>query len=78
MLKKLQKNDTKIVIATGRSYPSIMNQLSKYPIPYDYIIAADGSIIYDTNGNILKLYEMNEEIIEPFKKYYQEINLLNQ
>lgn len=74
MLKKLQKNDTKIVIATGRSYPSIMNQLSKYPIPYDYIIAADGSIIYDVNGNILKLYEMNEEIIEPFKKYYQEIN----
>ena len=74
MLKKLQENNTKIIIATGRSYPSIMNQLSKYPIPYDYIIAADGSVIYDTLGNVLKLYEMNEEIIEPFKKYYQEIN----
>ena len=74
MLKELQENNTKVIIATGRSYPSIMNQLLKYSIPYDYIIAADGSIIYDTNGNILKLYEMNEEIIEPFKKFYQEIN----
>ena len=74
MLKLLQENDTKVVIATGRSYPSIMYQLSLHPAPYDYIICADGSILYDNKGNILKLYEMSDEIIEPFKKFYKDLN----
>lgn len=74
MFKILQKSNTKIVIATGRSYPSIMNQLTLHNIPYDYIICADGSILYDNNGNILKIYELDESIIEPFKNFYKELN----
>lgn len=73
-LKELQKNDTKVIVNTGRSYPSIKHQLDTYFVPYDYVICADGSIIYDNDGNILKLYEMDDKIIEPFKKFYQEIN----
>lgn len=73
-LKELQKKNTKIVIDTGRSYPSIMIQLKLYNIPYDYIICADGSILYDNNGNVIKLYEMNEEIIEPYRNFYKDIN----
>ena len=30
MFRKLQENNTKIVIATGRSYPSIKNQIDIY------------------------------------------------
>ena len=58
MLLELKKKNIKIVINTGRSYPSIKNQLDTYSIPYDYLICADGSILYDDIGNILKLYEL--------------------
>ena len=74
MLKKLKKNDFKIVISTGRSYPSIKNQVDIYNIPYDFLSCADGSIIYDNNGNIMSLYPMNEEIIKPYQKFYKNIN----
>ena len=74
MLLELQKRNYKVVINTGRSYPSIKNQLDMYSIPYDYIICADGSLLYDNIGNVMRMYEMDEEIIEPFKKFYQEIH----
>ena len=73
-LKKWQENGNLIMISTGRSYPSIKNQVDIYNIPYDYLSCADGSIIYDKNSHILKMYEMNKEIVETFKKFYQGLN----
>lgn len=73
-LKKLQGNDFKIIISTGRSYPSIKNQVDIHNIPYDYLSCADGSIIYDKDGNILKLYCMNADIIKPFQDFYKNLN----
>ena len=73
-LKKWQENGNLIMISTGRSYPSIKNQVDIYNIPYDYLSCADGSIIYDKNSHILKMYEMNKEIVETFKKFYQDLN----
>lgn len=74
MLKKLKKNDIKIMISTGRSYPSIKNQVDLYKIPYDFLSCADGSIIYDEKGKILKMFEMDNKIIKPFQDYYQKLN----
>ena len=73
MLKKLQENDFNIVISTGRSYPSIKNQVDTYHIPYDYLSCADGSILYDKKGNILKMYLINEDIIKPLQEFYQNL-----
>ncbi len=73
-LKKLQKNDFKVVISTGRSYPSIKNQVNIHNIPYDYLSCADGSIIYDKDGNILESFYMNQKIIKPFQKFYENLN----
>ena len=73
-LKKWQNKGNKIVISTGRSYPSIKNQVDINHIPYDFLSCADGSIIYDKNGLILKMYEMDTRIIEPFKDFYQNLN----
>ena len=73
-LKELQKNDFKIVISTGRGYPSIKNQIDTYNIPCDYLSCADGSVIYDRDGNVLKMYEMNHEIIDTFTEFYQTLN----
>ena len=74
MLKKLHENDFKIMISTGRSYPSIKNQMNIYNIPYDYLSCADGSILYDNNDNILEMYLMDNKIIQPFKDFYQNLN----
>ena len=73
-LKKWQQDGNLIMISTGRSYSSIKNQVDLYKIPYDYLSCADGSIIYDKNNNILKMFEMDNEIIEPFKNFYKDLN----
>ncbi len=73
-LKKLKEKDFVIVIATGRSYSSIKNQTVIYNIPYDYLVCADGSIIYNNDEKIIKKYPMKSDIIKPFEKFYQTLN----
>ncbi len=73
-LKEWQKLGNIIMISTGRSYPSIKNQIDIYHIPYDYLSCADGSILYDNNGNILKMFKLNKVIIKPFQRFYQDLN----
>lgn len=74
MLKKLQNNNIKIMISTGRSYPSIKNQVDINNIPYDYLSCADGSILYDHEGKILVMYNMDNTIVKPFQEFYQNLN----
>ena len=73
-LKELQKNNYIIVISTGRSYPSIKNQINNFKIPYDYVSCADGSIVYDNNENIIHLSIMNKEIIPIIQNFYKKVN----
>ena len=73
-IKLLQKKDFLIVISTGRSYPSIKTQIDLYQIPCDIITCADGSIIYDNTDKIIQYFPMNSEIIEPFEKFYQDLD----
>ena len=73
-LKELQKNNFSVVISTGRSYPSIKSLIDNYGIPYDYLSCADGSIIYDRDGNILEMYEMSHDILDSIINFYQTIN----
>ena len=73
-LKELQKNNFIIVISTGRSYPSIKNQINIHQIPYDYVACADGSIIYDNNGQIIDMFKMKKDIIPVIQNFYQDLN----
>lgn len=73
-LIKLQQNNFKIVISTGRSYPSILNQVNKYNIPFDYLSCCDGSIIYDNEGKIIDAFYLNKEIVKPLEEFYQNLN----
>ena len=74
MLNTLKENGFKIMIATGRSYPSIKNQVLIHHIPYDYLSCADGSIIYNDKDEIIKLFYMNQEIVKPFQDFYSKLN----
>lgn len=73
LLKKLKEKDFLIVIATGRSYPSIHNQTIIHQIPYDYLICSDGSVIYDNKDSIIKMDLLNKEIVKPFEKFYENV-----
>lgn len=73
-LKRLQKSDFIVVISTGRSYPSIKNQVDIHNISYDYLSCADGSILYDKDGNIIESFFLNNEIIKPFQEFYKNLN----
>ena len=74
LIKKLKKANYMIVIATGRSYPSIKNQANIYNILYDYLICADGSIIYNSDDTIEKMYPMKKDIINPLECFYQNLD----
>ena len=74
MLNKLRKNNFKIIISTGRGYPSIKNQVDTYNIPYDYLSCADGSILYDKEGNVLESFYINQNIVKPFENFYKNLN----
>ncbi len=73
-IKELKKKDFIIVIATGRSYPSIKNQILEKKIPYDYLSCADGSIIYDNQNKIIYSSTLNQEIVKPFEEFYKDLN----
>ncbi len=73
MLKKLHNANFRIMISTGRSYPSIKNQVDTYHIPYDYLSCADGSIIYNKTGQILKMFLLNKKVVLPIQKFYQNL-----
>lgn len=79
-IHELKKYDYLIVIATGRSLPAIKKEVEKYSIPYDYLACADGSIIYDKNHQIVKMFTMSNDIIKEiinFKQnlHYEEIQI---
>lgn len=73
-IKKLQENDFLFVIATGRSFPSIKNQTKLFKIPYDYLITSDGSIIYDKDDNIVKMFDIDKESVTLMKNFYGKLN----
>ena len=73
-IKKLQENDFLFVIATGRSFPSIKNQTKLFNIPYDYLITSDGSIIYDKDDNIVKMFDIDKDSVTLMKNFYGKLN----
>ena len=73
-IKKLQENDFLFVIATGRSFPSIKNQTKLFKILYDYLITSDGSIIYDKDDNIVKMFDIDKESVTLMKNFYGKLN----
>ncbi len=57
MISKFVKKNNYFVIATGRNYKSIMNEIKKLEIPYQFLICNDGSIIFDKNNK--EIYRNN-------------------
>lgn len=53
-LRKWKEDGNVFAIATSRSRDSILPELEAFGIPADYLITANGALIYDDQGNVLK------------------------
>lgn len=58
------------MIATARPYNSIMGEIERYGIPYDFVSTLNGCIVHDKDGNIIYSKEMIRLDIEEFYKLY--------
>lgn len=71
-IKKLDKENIRLIISTGRHYTGAMKTLEKYNIKCDYIVAS-GAEVRDQEGKVLKQIPMDhsnfQEIIDRIKEF---------
>ena len=64
----------KFMIATAKPYDSIIKEVDRYNIPYDFISTLNGCIIHDNNGKVIYSKDIIELDIEEFCRLYSCIN----
>ena len=73
-IKEFRKLGNYFAISTSRGYTSLMNEIEKYKIPYDFICTNNGAVISNNNGkiiykNFLDIEDFNK-IEKVLDKYY--------
>lgn len=64
----------KFMIATARSYDSIIKEVEKYNIPYNYISVLNGCIIYDNFGDVIFSKDMIDLDIKSLYQQFPSIS----
>ena len=52
-VRQFREKNNIFAISTGRCYDSIIYEIKKYSIPYDYLSCSDGMTLYDNNNHLL-------------------------
>lgn len=52
------------VLSSGRSYTSLLNKVKEHNIPYSFLACADGSYLFDQEGNLLLSHRMSHDAVE--------------
>lgn len=73
-IKKWRDDGHLFIINTGRYFGSIKRAIDNYNIPFDYLLAGNGSTIYDNNFNVLHSEEMNNDSIDQVVKILNTYN----
>ena len=76
-IKKFQEQGNCFVIATSSSFTSIMEEVKKYQIPFDYIFSNMGAGIFDADGKILYSEFIPKEEKEKIEKVLEDYPLIN-
>lgn len=63
-INRFIENGNKFVIATGRNTTSIQDEVKKYGINYDYLIAYNGRVIVDKNNKIIYANYIDENLYD--------------
>lgn len=75
-VSKFMSNGNIFTLASARSYNSLIRQVNKYNIPYDYLICNNGGVVYDKNGNIIFFHPVLNSTLLKTLKYINKIGLL--
>lgn len=70
-IRTFMDNGNMFMIATARPYDSIMYEINKHKIPYDFVSTLNGSIVHDSYGNVLYSKEMMKLDIENLYKTFK-------
>lgn len=73
-IKKFRNLGNLFAISTSRGYSSILDEINKFEIPYDYISVNNGAGIFDNNDNELFYNYMKDEKIEKIEKILSNFN----
>ena len=72
-IKKFREEGNRFIVATGRAFESIKQVFSEYEgLDYDYIVACNGAIIYDSNDNIISKKTISKEVAHRIYKAFKE------
>lgn len=62
------------IIATGRTYTSLKNEIDKYGINYDYLILNHGALVIKKDNTPLFHYKLNRNDLLDVNDYLNELN----
>lgn len=75
-IKEFQKKGNLFVISTSRSWKSIKKEIDTYDIPFDYLCCNTGGSIFDQDGDLLYIGNVDDDILNRteniLSKYYDE------
>ena len=69
-IKNFRSGGNKFMIATARTYDSIMRDIKYYNIPYDFVSTLNGCIIHDNSGSLIHSKDIVDLDIDEFYKLY--------
>ena len=76
-VKRLRSNNDIFVIATGNNYEHFLNVIIENKIEYDYLILDQGSVIVNSNGEIISSWCIEKEIVEKISKELNDLDIYN-
>ncbi len=75
-VKRFMENGNIFAFATGRNYESIKKEITKYHIPYNYLICSNGSTVFDHEDNILFQNTLLIDAVRKTLKYLQHFGFI--
>ena len=73
-IKEFQDNGNLFVISTSRSWKSMKKEIDTYDIPFDYLCCNTGGSIFDHDGDLLYMGNVDDDILNKteniLSKYY--------
>ena len=57
------------VLATGRSYVDLKQEIDKYKIPYDYLILNHGALLLSKDLEIIKIFTLDKVLVNSILEY---------
>ena len=73
-IKEFQKNGNLFVISTSRSWKSMKKEIDTYKIPFDYLCCNTGGSIFNHDGDLLYMGNVDDDILNKTENILSKYN----